>query len=110
MEKVIAENIKSFSGLIAEMKTIVSRKAESTYCWSDLVTDIQLMSEYLEYLEYPEVPHSTFYWIVSETGTIIRYNERSAKRFAEFASQERTPESFRIECKNHEFSITELIF
>lgn len=106
MEKMINDNMK-LPMLIKEMKQIVERKAESTFTFGDVLTDIMLLIEMIE----EEDSNMRFYWGVRKNGTFMSFNKQGIEKWIEdYAGENENPEVFIVEYVECNFSIKELIF
>lgn len=107
METTLATNI-TFAQLIKAMRMETKALAESTYAYTDLLEDIQLLAEHCM------GKHSTavrlrIYWGVRKNGTVFCHNTvQIAKWAATQQLENEAPQCYRLTCENGMFTITKL--
>lgn len=102
METTLATNM-TLTQLVKAMRTETMAVAESSYAYTDLLEDIQLLAE------HNTAERLRIYWGVRKNGTVIMHNTvQIAKWAANQQLENEAPQCYRITCEDSLFTITKL--
>lgn len=102
METTLATNM-TLAQLVKAMRIETMAVAESTFAYTDLLEDIQLLAE------HNTADRLFIYWGLRKNGTVFMHNMVQAAKWAAMQEIENeAPQCYRITCDNGMFTITKL--
>lgn len=102
METTLATNM-TLAQLIKAMRMETKAVAESTYAYTDLLEDLQLLAE------HNTAERLRIYWGVRKNGTVLYHNTVQIAKWAATQEQENeAPQCYRITCEDNLFTFTKL--